>query len=179
MGAVTGFLDHLCHPVSLMLYLFGMPGALVYERSANGAGAATFTYEAGPVVSMAFTKGASINGGMESTVIVSDSGRHVTVENCTRVKYHRSPALSYGESPSFFEGDTESATAVWEPEFSLGNLYNKGLFLLGYYGEVNEFARSVLDGRAPAKGTLEQAWQATRIFEAFAEGPGPGVRVDL
>ena len=34
------------------------------------------------------------------------------------------------------------------------------------------FAESVLAGVAPAKGTLVQAWQATRIFEAFAEGPG-------
>ena len=60
---------------------------------------------------------------------------------------------------------------MWEPEFSLGQLYNKGLFLLGYWGEVEEFARSILDDRPPAKGTLRQAWQATRIFEAFGEGP--------
>ena len=46
------------------------------------------------------------------------------------------------------------------------------LFLLGYWGEVNEFARSILKGRPVAKGTLAQAWQATRVFEAFAEGPG-------
>ena len=61
---------------------------------------------------------------------------------------------------------------MWEPEFSLGQLYNKGLFLLGYYNEINEFTRSILENRSPLKGTLEQAWQVTRIFEAFADGPG-------
>ncbi|MHC4715753.1 MAG: Gfo/Idh/MocA family protein, partial [Planctomycetota bacterium] len=66
----------------------------------------------------------------------------------------------------------DAGALAWEPEFSLGQLYNKGLFLLGYYGEVSEFARSVLEDRPPDRGTLAHAWQATRIFEAFAEGPG-------
>ena len=66
----------------------------------------------------------------------------------------------------------DEGAVTWEPEFSLGQLYNKGLFLLGYYGEINEFSRAILEGRAPSKGTLEHAWQVTRLFEAFAEGPG-------
>ena len=43
---------------------------------------------------------------------------------------------------------------------------------MGYYDEVNEFAKSILEDRPPLKGTLEQAWQVTRVFEAFLEGPG-------
>ncbi len=87
---------------------------------------------------------------------------------------HRNPPCEtdYGKTPSFFTGKPEETTALWEPEFSLGQLYNKGLFLLGYYNEVNEFARAVLEKRQPVKGTLEQAWQVTRILEAFGEGPG-------
>ncbi len=172
VGAVTGFLDHLCHPMSLLVYLAGMPRTLYYERSASGAGLATFGFESGAVASMALTKGASGNAGMERTVIVSDRGMHVVVENNVRVTLHRSPPVGYGDTPSYYAGTTANAGAVWEPEFSLGQLYNKGLFLLGYWGEVEEFARSILEGRPPAKGTLEQAWQVTRVFEAFAEGPG-------
>jgi len=171
-NAVVGFLDHLCHPASLLIYLLGMPESLFYERSNSGAGLATFRYASGSIASIALTKGASTNGGMERTVIVSDKGRHVTVENNTRVTLHRTPPLGYGDVPSFYTGASEQASAVWEPEFSLGQLYNKGLFLLGYYNEINEFARSILEHRSPSKGTLEQAWQVTRIFEAFAEGPG-------
>jgi len=180
LPGVRSFLDHLCHPVSLMIFLLGMPETLYYERSssgAGGAGAATFTFESGVVATLAFTRGASTNTGMERTTIVSDSGRHITVENNLRVTYCRHPGAAYGASPSYYLGSADEAAAVWEPEFSLGNLYNKGLFLLGYYNEVNEFARSVLEDRPPAKGTLKQARQATRIFEAFAEGPGR--RIDL
>lgn len=171
-NAVVGFLDHLCHPVSLLIYLLGMPESLSYERSNHGAGLATFRYVSGTIASIILTKGSSMNGGMERTLIVSDRGHHITVENNTRVTLHRTPPLGYGDVPSFYTGMTDQASAVWEPEFSLGQLYNKGLFLLGYYNEINEFARSILEERPVKNATLEHAWQATRIFEAFAEGPG-------
>lgn len=174
VGSVVGFLDHLCHPVSLLVYLMGMPGTLYYDRSSRGAGVSTFGFESGAVASIAHTQGASSNGGMERTTIIS-SGRHIVVDNNVRVSYHRTPpsepGTGYGSSPNFFTGTTQQTTAVWEPEFSLGQLYNKGLFLLGYYNEVNEFARSILENRPVKKGTLEHALQVTRIFEAYAEGP--------
>jgi predicted dehydrogenase len=80
--------------------------------------------------------------------------------------------LLFGYEPDYFKNDAGCASAVWEPEFSLGQLYNKGLFLLGYYDEVNEFAQSIVEGRAPLNGALEQARQVLRLFEAFAHGPG-------
>jgi len=173
----VGFLDHLCHPLSLLVMLAGMPSTLFYERAANGAGIATFTYASGAVASIALTAGDSLNGGMERTVIVSDRGRHVTVENNIRVTLWRNPNVGYGDNPDFYRGGPEEAGAVWEPEFSLGQLYNKGLFLLGYYGEVNEFAKAVLEGRQPTKGGGGDAWAVTRIFEAFAEGPGKTIEL--
>lgn len=173
-NSVTSFLDHICHPASLLLLLLGMPETLFYERSRSGAGNATFGYgEDGPLASLAMTWEGSGNGGMERTTIVSASGRHIIVDNNHRLFLHRGPpGLEYGASPSFFQGTPDQTTALWDPEFSLGQLFNKGLFLLGYYGEVNEFACSILEKRNVAKGTLDHAWQVTRIFEAFAEGPG-------
>jgi predicted dehydrogenase len=174
---VIGFLDHLCHPAALLIYLLGMPATLYYERSAKGAGQAVFTFADGAVASLALTKGACGNGGMERTMIVSNNGQHISVENNRRVTLHRMANVGYGHSPSFYVGPPEEAAAVWDPEFSLGQLYNKGLFLLGYFNEINEFARSVLEKREPAKGTLEDAWKVTRIFEAFAEGPGKRIEI--
>jgi predicted dehydrogenase len=179
VGGAVSFLDHLCHPVSLMVFLLGMPTSLYYERSERGAGNATFGFESGAVASLALTHGASRDGGMERTTIVSDSGKHIVVDNNLRVSYHRSPpyepGTGYGSAPDYYTGTPEQTSAAWGPEFSLGQLYNKGLFLLGYCSEVNEFARAILDDRPPSKGTLDEAWQITRIFEAFAEGPGKAI----
>ena len=177
-NGVIAFLDHLCHPVSLMLYLFGMPQTLFYQRSTHGAALATFTMKQGVVVSLVLHSGSSLANGMERTMIVSSRGRHIIVDNNVRVSYHQSPDHGYGNNPNYFVGSPAENTAVWEPEFSLGQLYNKGIFLLGYYGEVNEFARSILEGRKPVKCTLDQALQATRIFEAFAQGPGKVISLD-
>ncbi|MGC9349640.1 MAG: Gfo/Idh/MocA family protein, partial [Anaerolineae bacterium] len=92
-NAVRGFLDHLCHPASLLIFLMGMPDALSFERSASGAGIATFRYEgdggAGPIASLAFTHGTPNNRGMERTTLISDRGRRVVVENNVRVIYDR------------------------------------------------------------------------------------------
>ena len=169
---VVSFLDHLCHPAALLIYLLGMPTTLFYQRSGNGAGEALFTFASGAVASLAFTHGAATQDGMERTMIVSDTGRHIIVENNMRVSYHRMPRLGYGNVPDFYTTAPNESTTIWQPEFSLGQLYNKGLFLLGYYNEVNEFARAILEGRPIAKGTLQHAWQVTRLFEAFALGPG-------
>ena len=179
VNGVVSFLDHLCHPASLLLLLAGMPDTLYYTRNRHGGGVALFTYDTGITATIAFTHGASpANCGQEFTKILSDSGRHITVENGIRLTYHRTPpSKGYGKSPDYFLGSTEQVSAVWEPEFSLGQLYNKGLFLLGYYGEIQEMAEAVLENRVPVNGTLEQAWQVTRIFEAFAEGPEKQIRL--
>jgi predicted dehydrogenase len=166
-----------------------MPLTLYYERSASGAGCACFTFPGGQVANLVLAWKPSTNGGMERTMVVADNGSHLVADNNIRLSYHRGRAGigEYGTTPSYFTGHPESqskgkvkgqseshpegGTLYWEPEFSLGQLYNKGLFLLGYYNEVNEFARSILEKRKPAKGTLDDALKITRIFECFAEGP--------
>ena len=42
---------------------------------------------------------------------------------------------------------------------------------------MNEFARSVLEGRKNDAGTLDDAWKVTRIFEAFMKGPEKLIRL--
>jgi predicted dehydrogenase len=173
VGSAVSFLDHLCHPGSLLVYLAGMPRTLAYEKSPRGGGVATFTFASGLVASLSLTGGAANNGGMERTMIVSDRGRHILVEDNLRVSYHRNPpGLRYGESRSYYAGGVDEVIAAWQPEHSLGQLYNKGLFELGYFGELEEFCRSILEHRAPAKGTLDDAYHVTRLFECFGQGPG-------
>lgn len=171
-GGAVSFLDHIAHPAALLIFLLDMPDTLYYERASNGAGLAVFGYASGVVASLVMTQGASPNGGLERTLIVAETGQHLVVENNIRLMWHRPRQTDYGRTADFFDTDTGAASTVWEPEFSLGQLYNKGLFLLGYYNEINEFARSLLENRAPCDGTLQQAYQVLRIFEAFAHGPG-------
>jgi predicted dehydrogenase len=169
---VVGFLDHLCHPLSVLVGLLGRPRTLVYERSRSGGGVAVFTYPSGTVASLALTHGSAYGPPAERTTIVSDRGRHIVVDNNFRLTLSRSRGLAYGASPDFFGGNPAEASSVWEPEMSLGQLYNKGLFLLGYYAELREFCDAILEGRQPRHGTLAETRIITAIFGAFAKGPG-------
>ena len=172
LWSACAFLDHLCHPVSLLIYLMGYPESLNYMRGTDGTGIANFSFADGAVASLALTHGASPNGGMERTQIFAKRhGSHISIENNIKLSLHRTPPdLHYGASPSFYTGLPENATAVWEPEFSLGQLYNKGLFLLGYYGEVEAFAQAVINKARVPKAGLDDAIIITKIFEAFAQG---------
>ena len=170
VSEVTDFLDHLCHPVSLMLMLLGMPKTLFYQAGPNRAGAATFTFASGATATLAMSAGLPMTSEFERTMLVGE-GQAVTIENNIRVTLHRQPGLGYGDEPNFFSPGADGASLVWEPEFSLGQLYNKGLFLLGYWAGLNEFTTSILEDRPPKMATLAHAHQATVVFEAFAQGP--------
>ena len=176
---VCGFLDHLCHPVSLMLYWCGMPESMFYSRSTSGGGVVHFQFANGAVASLALTCRAASDGGLEHSKIISDSRRHIEVHNNNRVIYRRNPPnLAYGASPSYYSGAPGEVSAIWEPEYSLGVLYNTGLFQLGYYGEISEFVNSLIERRPPCKATLEHARQLTLIFEKFIEGPNRLISLD-
>lgn len=176
VNSVIWFLDHLCHPAALMVYLLGMPKTLSYERSEDGAGAATFTFDNGAVAVLAMTHGSSSNCGMENTMIIGQHGRRIVIDNNIRLRYDRNPpyepGTSYGSAPNFYTGTINETSAIWEPEFSLGQLYNKGVFIQGFYNEINALVRAVLDDESLTQGTLEYAMMVTRIFEAFVDGPG-------
>jgi len=174
------FNDHLCHPISQMISLLGAPKTMFYDRNSAGTGLVVFKFESDVIACLHLTCGMAMNGGVERTIIISKKnvhsggrigGRHIIVDNNLKVSYCRNAEFGYGDETNFYKGTPDENTAVWEPEFSRGQMFNKGLFLLGYFEEINEFAGAILEGRAPKDGTLEQAWYATQIFENFAECP--------
>jgi predicted dehydrogenase len=179
LWSVCAFLDHLCHPVSLLVYLMGYPESLNYMRGMDGTGIACFTFADDSIASITLTNGSSSNGGMERTqIFAKNHGQHISIENNIKLSLHRTPPeLHYGSSPSFYTGTPENATAAWEPEFSLGQLYNKGLFLLGYYGEIEAFAQSIINKTPVPKAGLDDAIIITKIFEAFAQGPNKVIKL--
>jgi predicted dehydrogenase len=166
------FLDHLCHPLAALRLLGGEAATLYYERAENGSGVAVFTMRSGAVASLHLPWGMSMRAIQERTEVNGDRAS-AWAENNTRVTYAPNPPmreLHYGRDERHTT-DVHGVT-VWEPEFSLGQLYNTGAFLLGYYGELSHFCESVLAGTPIAIGNLDWAEEGIRIFDAFAEGPG-------
>ena len=171
------FLDHLCHPLAVLRLLGGEASTLYYERSENGSGVAVFTMRSGAVASLHLPWGFSMRAIQERTEVNGDRAS-AWAENNTRVTFATNPSfreLHYGRDERHTT-DVHGVT-VWEPEFSLGQLYNTGAFVLGYYGELAHFCRAVLDGTPIEIGNLDWAEEGIRIFDAFAEGPGRVIRL--
>jgi len=177
-SAMVGFLDHLCHPASLLYAVAGPAETLFYQRAANGAVVANLRFRSGAIGCLHLTAGQSGTSPLERLEVVGQ-GANVRLENGCRLTYYRPGRrgeAGYGRSGSFLGGD-DCAPLFWEPEFSLGQLYNHGLFLLGYALEIRHFAECALENSRPDISGLDAALEVTALYEAFLEGEGREISV--
>jgi len=171
--AVQGFLDHIVHPMSVLNYIGGKVHTLYVDRSTNGGGFGLFKMASGASATIHFAHGTSGTCPLERLEVIGD-GTSVVVDNGVKLTYYRRGGRGqggYGGTISFI-GSDDQAPIYWEPEFSLGQLYNKGLFMLGYWGEVKYFADCVRTNTPPAKCGLDDALEITKVFEAFMQPAG-------
>jgi predicted dehydrogenase len=171
---MLGFLDHIVHPYSVLRLLGGPVESLFVERNhRTGASITSLRFVSGAVGSLHLSHGQSGMAPLERTEVVGSGGASVIVDNNIRVTYYRpgTPEGGYGRAGTFF-GPDDSAPLTWEPEFSLGQLYNKGLFLLGYAPEIRYFCDCVLEDRPPQIGNLDDAHELLRVYEAYCQPDG-------
>ncbi len=178
MDVMKGFLDHIMHPHSVLRLLGGPIESLFVEREENsGASITAIRFASGVVGSLHLSHGQSGMAPLERTEVVG-GGANVVVDNNVRVTYYRPGRADggYGRAGTFFGAD-ETGALFWEPEFSLGQLYNKGLFLLGYAPQMLYFCQCVLESRPPQVGNLDDALELLRVFEAYCQPDGQRVRI--
>ncbi|MSS71783.1 MAG: Gfo/Idh/MocA family oxidoreductase [Candidatus Latescibacteria bacterium] len=176
---MRGFLDHIVHPGSIIDYVMGKIRRIYYERSPNGGGVMSMQFVSRATGVLHFTHGRSGTGPLERVEVVGQ-GANVVVDNGVRLTYYRPGGRGeggYGRATNFM-GDDAGAPITWEPEWSLGQLYNKQIFLLGYAFEVIAFAECILEGRRPERGSLDSARELMKLFEAFQRPPGEIITIN-
>jgi predicted dehydrogenase len=169
---MVSFLNHVVHPHSVLRYLGGeIDWIFVNRNEAIGSAVVSIRFKSGAIGNLHFAHGRSRMAPFERTEVIGE-GANVVVDNNIRVTYYRKASVPpYGRGDSIF-GDDADAPLHWEPEFSLGQLYNKGLFLLGYAPEVIHFTTRLLENQPPVWGTLDDAWELLRIYEAYLKPDG-------
>ncbi|MFP5115393.1 Gfo/Idh/MocA family protein [Bacillaceae bacterium C204] len=172
---ITSLLDHIFHPAAIIHFLMGQIGQITYEwEPFNGGSVTSIRFLSGAIGTLHMAAGISGSSPLERLEIVGE-GANIVVENGVKVTYYRKASLpAYGRAPSFMV-ENEAAPLQWEPEFSLGQLYNKNLFYLGYVQEVNHFCESVLSGKPLKKGTLEESLEILKLLDAYRNTP-PGTK---
>jgi predicted dehydrogenase len=138
----------------------------------NGAASVSLRFKNGIVGNLMFSAGQSNSSFLEQVEVIGE-GENVVLRNNLHLTHFRAAATmkdGYGRSGDYFNHYAEeNAPRHWEPEFSLGQLYNKGMFLLGYAPEIIHFTTRLLEGKGPEWGTLEDALELLRIYEAYAQ----------
>ncbi len=175
---LVGFLDHIGHPHSLLRLLGGPLESIYVERQRDGAAVSALRFKSGAVGTLHLCPGIGGGSPLEHTEIVGEHG-NVIVENNIRVYCYSGggPEGGYGVAGDFTDTGERGGAQFWEPEFSLGQLYNKGLFLLGYAPEVISFCKHALAGIPPEKADLECIWEMTRIYEAYLQPTGQVIKI--
>jgi predicted dehydrogenase len=175
---VTGLLDHIYHPGAIIHYLMGKIKHIYYEWEPNNGGSVTsIAFETGAIGTLHMTAGVSSNSPLERLEIIGE-GANIVVENGVKVTYYRkAKSLEYGRTGTYLV-DTGEAPVHWEPEFSLGQLYNKNIFYLGYVQEVLHFCESIQKRSEPTKGTLQDSLEIMKLFEGYRFNP-PGEKIVL
>jgi predicted dehydrogenase len=171
---MVGFLDHFVHPHSVLLLLGGPLESLFVTRSFTGAASVALRFKSGPIGNLILSYGQSQSSFLERTEVLGEN-ENVVVDNNLRVTFYRSGKRkqAYGRSGDYFGlMDDECGPLQWEPEFSLGELHNKGLFLLGYAPEVISYTTRLLEGKGPEAGTLDDALELLKIYEAYRKPDG-------
>lgn len=171
-------IDHIYHPGAILHFLGGEIERASYEwEPANGATVTSLKFKSGAIGSLHLTAGQSWSGPLERVEAIGE-GSHAIVENGTRLTHYRKAELpSYGRAASFIQPD-ETAALIYEPENSLGQLYNNNLFTLGYAPEVLHFCEAVLEGKPLTKGALDAALEIMKLYDFFSQTQ-PGVSAKI
>lgn len=174
---LESLLDHIYHPAAILHFLMGPIAHMSYEwEPFNGGSITSLRFTSGAIGTLHLTAGQSGSSPLERLEVIGE-GANIVVDNGVKVTYYRrAEPLAYGRSPSFLVDD-EVAPLHWEPEFSLGQLYNKNLFYLGYVPEILYFCDRVTSGQPPEHGGLAQVAEIVKLYESYRDTPPATVRV--
>lgn len=172
----TNWLQNGVHPLSLLVAVGGKVANVTVHRSQWGGGACILEYESGVLGNFHLADGARHGQPSELYQFFGD-GCHAEIRNSTRVLLQRGASLNYSGSTSYVPEGFDSGAIVWEPQFSLGTLENKGLFTQGFYQEMRYFCDCILEGKPAEQGSLEFALEVMQVYEAGLRSEGETVAV--
>ncbi|MBY0147802.1 Gfo/Idh/MocA family protein [Neobacillus niacini] len=171
LGERTGlhwFLD-ICHPMSGIHYLMGDVKEMMFiEHQPSGNVHTLLKFKSGAIGNLELPSTQADTSPLERYEIIGNK-ENVVIDNAIRLAYYRGSKGSgeYGKAPHYIGDNPLEGPVHWEPEFSLGQLYNKNLFLQGMVQSVNHFAHAVLNDRKVERATLSDAVHLTKIFDAY------------
>lgn len=182
IGTRTGlhWFQDICHPMSGIHYLMGDVKEMCFiEHQPSGNVQSLLRFKSGAVGSLQLSATQADTSPLERFEVIGNK-QNVVIDNGMRLIYYKGSKGSgeYGKAPVYIGDDPADGPVLWEPEFSLGQIYNKNLLLEGMVQSVHYFATHVLEGKKIGRSTLKDALHLTRIFDAFKRPSGDWITID-
>jgi predicted dehydrogenase len=163
--AARSCLNHIWHPIGVALLTLGPIESIAFlPAPTGGGGVAAATFSGGTVGTFHCAAGQAQTSFLERLEIVGE-GSNVVVHNAAHLTWYRPGRVGdYGRTPSYLTGN-DIGPLTWQPELSLGQLYNNNNFMQGYAQSVIAFVDAVMNNLPLSQGTLEDAIEILRVFE--------------
>lgn len=159
----NNWLANGCHPLSAFLAVGGAVSSILATNGEHGGGACLMRFRNGSFGNLHFASG--MRGPCENYDAFAEN-THVSIENASRVIWHRGSPLNYSKSTTYAPPELDHGSVSWEPTFTYATLENKALFVQGMWNSLNEFCQAILEKRQPRQGTLEFALEVMKVYEA-------------
>lgn len=169
-----GWLKNGCHPLALMLSMGGRVASVTLHRGKLKGAVCVLQFESGCIGNLHLIDGANKTQPVERYTFVGNDCQ-LDIDNCWRVTFQRGIPFEYERQTSYLDGGTESGAIVWEPQNHLSTLENRAEFTQGIYGEMRHFCDCVLEGKPATHGTLEDALEVMKVYEAALRSQGNSV----
>lgn len=172
------FIDDFVHVASTIVATVGRPDQLSYYRTSSGSAIATFIHKEKDFVgSLHLCPGSSEMCPLEQLEIIGQNA-NVTLDNIINIKYYPpTKRLPYGTTPEFLPTNSNGASS-FTPEFSLGQIYNKAEFLVGYYHELQYFIENVRTHKKSKTAGLKDALSVMQLYDGFAGEEGTLINLE-
>jgi predicted dehydrogenase len=178
-GEYCNWLANGCHPLSLMLELGGRVRSVttLLGPGEQAVGCVQLQFVSGAVGIFHLADGTPPGYRVERYDLFG-AGKVISIENSSKIAYHRGIPFNYSMQNDFTSSGTESGSVVWEVNHCLATLENKALFVQGIFDELLDFCQAVLENRPLRIGNLEFALHVMQVYEAALCSRGNPVAIE-
>jgi predicted dehydrogenase len=183
----TLWLTNGCHPLSAMLELGGQVRAVTTVRGpaipapqgarAEAVGAVHLAYASGAIGTLFLAGGSPAGHAVERYEMYGD--QHViSVDDSARVAFHRGIPFDYATTHDFTAPGLDTGSVTWQAEHRIATLENKALFIEGFFDELEDFCRAIIERRPLRIADLAFTRHLMKVYEAALLSDGAAVTVE-
>jgi predicted dehydrogenase len=172
-GETPNWLRNGVHPLAFLSEAGGKVNEVMAVTNDNGHGVVLLRYANGVIGTLHLSCGPSPH--TERYDLFGENWEMSVIDQ--RVELRRGIPFVYDRTTAFVPEGDDSGTIVWHASNCLATLENKALFTQGFFAETKYFCDCLLEGKKPVTGSLEQALEIMRIYEAALLSRGQPVKL--